>query len=101
MSPFAALAALAKSPGSNPTGTGLAVKAQSVSDWFKNNGHVIVRDVVTVIGIFISALIIRKVTLTFIHRAVDKAAMRAETKPGRFLEAGLLMGAERDRKSVV
>jgi small conductance mechanosensitive channel len=26
---------------------------------------------------------------------VEKAAMRAESKPGRFLEAGLLMGAER------
>jgi small conductance mechanosensitive channel len=81
-------------PPPTPT-TSLGDKAKGVGNWFSDHSGAIVTDVVTILSIFIVALIIRKVTLTFIRRAVDKAAMRAETKPGRFLEAGLLMGAER------
>ncbi|WP_344658880.1 mechanosensitive ion channel family protein [Catenulispora subtropica] len=82
-------------PGSPPPTTSLSDKAKGVGNWFSNNSGTIVTDVVTIVAIIVAALIIRKITLTFIHRAVDKAAMRAESKPGRFLEAGLLMGAER------
>lgn len=80
---------------SSPPSTSLSEKAKGFGDWFSHNSGAIITNLVTIVAIIIVALIIRKVTLTFIHRAVDKAAMRAETKPGRFLEAGLLMGAER------
>jgi small conductance mechanosensitive channel len=66
-----------------------------VGSWFQHNGNVVLQDVVTIVGIFVGALIIRKVTLTFISRGVERAAMRAESRPGRFLEGSLLMGAER------
>jgi small conductance mechanosensitive channel len=68
---------------------------EHVGNWFSDHSGAIITKTVTIIAIFVAALIIRKITLTFIHRAVDKAAGRAESKPGRFLEAGLLMGAER------
>ncbi|NUP50301.1 MAG: mechanosensitive ion channel [Catenulispora sp.] len=82
------------SPSSDPT-TSLSEKAKGVGDWFSHHSGAIITNLVTIVAIMITALIIRKITLTFIRRAVDKAAMRAESKPGRFLEAGLLMGAER------
>ncbi|MFL6112029.1 MAG: mechanosensitive ion channel family protein [Catenulispora sp.] len=66
-----------------------------MSNWFSDHSGAIIGGTVTILSIVIASLIIRKFTLTFIRRAVDRAAMRAETKPGRFLEAGLLMGAER------
>jgi small conductance mechanosensitive channel len=66
-----------------------------VGNWFRDNGNILLSDVATIVGIAVASLIIRKVTLTFISRAVEKAAMRADTKPGRFLEGSLLMGAER------
>lgn len=70
-------------------------KAVTVGDWFSKNGDTVVKDIAYIVGIFVCALIIRKITLTFINRAVEKAANRAASKPGRFLEGSLLMGAER------
>ena len=66
-----------------------------MGNWFSDHSGVIVSDTITIVSIIVVAMILRKVVRTFIRRAVDKAAMRAESKPGRFLEAGLLMGAER------
>lgn len=80
----------------SPTpGDTITEKASSLGNWFSRNGDTIAKDAVTIVAIIVTALIIRKVTLTFINRAVDKAAARAATKPGRFLEGSLLMGAER------
>jgi small-conductance mechanosensitive channel len=93
-----AIAALAsKSPASPPTpgDTSFVDKASVLGNWFKDHGNALAGGVAQIVAIFIAALIIRKLTLTFISRAVEKAAMRAESKPGRFLEGSLLMGAER------
>lgn len=66
-----------------------------MSSWFdKHSGHIL-SGAIAIVLIVVTALILRKFTLSFIRRAVEKAAVRAESKPGRFLEAGLLMGAER------
>ena len=81
-------------PSTDPTGS-LTTKVVHVSNWFSDHSGVIVSDAIAIVSIIVVSLILRKVTLTFIRRAVDKAAMRAESKPGRFLESGLLMGAER------
>jgi small-conductance mechanosensitive channel len=96
------LAAAHKAPAPGPTSdpsTGptdsMTTKVVHVSNWFSDHSGVIVSDTIAIVSIIVVSLIIRKVTLTFIRRAVDKAAMRAESKPGRFLESGLLMGAER------
>ena len=94
MSVLSAPTGAATSP-TTPGGGSIVQKANSIGDWFSRNGDVLVQDIVTVVGIFVGALIVRKITLTFINRAVEKAAMRAESKPGRFLEGSLLMGAER------
>ena len=80
-------------PDSGP-GAVLA-KTTSVGDYFKNHGSAILGDVGTIIAIFVIALIIRKLTLTFITRGIEHAAERAESKPGRFLEGSLMMGTER------
>lgn len=95
--PVPAFASVTPAPPTSPspTETSFSDQARGVGSWFSDHSGAIVTDVVSIVSIFIVALIIRKVTLGFIRRAVDKAAMRAETKPGRFLEAGLLMGAER------
>jgi moderate conductance mechanosensitive channel len=82
------------SPSSTPTES-VKQQAVHVSNWFSEHSGNIIGGAVTIVCIFVASLIIRKITLTFIRRAFDRAAMRAETKPGRFLEAGLLMGAER------
>jgi small conductance mechanosensitive channel len=66
-----------------------------VSNWFSDHSGLIVSHAIAIVAIIIVAMVLRNVTRTFIRRAVEKAAVRAETKPGRFLEAGLLMGAER------
>ena len=84
----------APSPSPNPTGT-LTTKMADAGNWFSDHSGVIISDAIAIASIIIVALVLRKVTLTFIKRAVDRAAMRAESKPGRFLETGLLMGAER------
>ncbi|NUR58446.1 MAG: mechanosensitive ion channel [Catenulispora sp.] len=83
------------SPSPSPTPTTALDRAKGVGAWFSDHSGAIFGGLVTIILIIIGALVLRKIVLTFIRRAVDKAAMRAETKPGRFLEAGLLMGAER------
>ncbi|MFD0631569.1 mechanosensitive ion channel family protein [Catenulispora yoronensis] len=96
--PVPAFAFESAAPSAAPTSTpdtSLSEKTRSVGNWFSDHSGAIVTDVITIVAIIVVALVIRKITLTFIHRAVDKAAMRAESKPGRFLEAGLLMGAER------
>ena len=77
-----------------PTET-LSEKAAGFGHWFSDHSGAIFGGLISIVLIIIGALILRKIVLSFIRRAVDKAAMRAETKPGRFLEAGLLMGAER------
>jgi moderate conductance mechanosensitive channel len=81
-------------PSTDPTGS-LSTKAEHVGNWFSDHTSVIVSDAVTIVSIIVVAMILRKVTRTFIRRTIEKAAMRAESKPGRFLESGLLMGAER------
>lgn len=91
-----ALASDPTAPGSpSPSGDNITKQASALGDWFRVNGHIIVSDSVSIVLIIVAALVIRKVTLTFINRAVEKAAARAATKPGRFLEGSLLMGAER------
>jgi len=82
-------------PSSGPTTESVQTKVVHVGNWFSTNSSTIISDAITIVSIFVVAMILRKVVRTFIRRAVDKAAVRAESKPGRFLEAGLLMGAER------
>jgi moderate conductance mechanosensitive channel len=91
-----ALASQPSVPGDpTPSNDSVTRQANLIGDWFKRNGHVIVSDAVSIVLVILMALVIRKVTLTFINRAVEKAAARAATKPGRLLEGSLLMGAER------
>jgi moderate conductance mechanosensitive channel len=66
-----------------------------VGDYFSKHGDALLRGAAEIIGIMIVALIIRKLTLTMITRTIERAATRAESKPGRFLEGSLLMGVER------
>lgn len=82
-------------PSSGPTTESVQTKVVHVGNWFSDHSSTVISDTVTIVSIFVVAMILRKVVRTFIRRAVDKAAMRAESRPGRFLEAGLLMGAER------
>jgi moderate conductance mechanosensitive channel len=70
-------------------------QATGVGNWFHDHADGLVQGTATIVGIFVATLVIRKVTLTMINRAVERAAMRAESKPGRFLEGSLLMGVER------
>ncbi|WP_194897308.1 mechanosensitive ion channel family protein [Catenulispora pinisilvae] len=81
-------------PPPDPTGD-LTTRVAKASNWFSDHSGVIISDTIAIVSIIVVSLLIRKVTLTFIRRTVEKAAMRAESKPGRFLENGLLMGAER------
>lgn len=81
-------------PPPTPTGT-LTTKVAKASNWFSDHSGAIISHVIAIASIIVVSLILRKITLTFIRRTVEKAAMRAESRPGRFLEAGLLMGAER------
>lgn len=94
----AAMSAAAPRPHGHPsTSPGDSVSTQVVKagGWFsKHSGHIL-SNTITIVSIIVASLVLRKITLSFIRRAVDRAAMRAESKPGRFLEAGLLMGAER------
>lgn len=99
MSAVSVIVQAAKSPTPPPPPvtptTSLSDKAKHMGNWFSDHSGVIVSDSITIVSIIVVALILRKVTRGFIRRAVEKAAMRAESKPGRFLEAGLLLGAER------
>lgn len=81
-------------PSSGPTES-VQTKVVHMGNWFSDHSGTIVSDTIYIVSIFVVAMIARRVTRSFIRRTVDKAAMRAESKPGRFLEAGLLMGAER------
>lgn len=74
-------------------------KGGGIGDYFSSHGEAIAAGAATIVAIFISALIIRKLTLTMINRVVERAATHAETKPGRFLEGSLLMGERRHQRT--
>jgi small conductance mechanosensitive channel len=86
---------LKSAPAPTPIDESVVTKATGIGNWFSQHGDGLLKGTGTIVGIVVVALIIRKLTLTMISRAVERAAARAESKPGRFLEGSLLMGAER------
>jgi small-conductance mechanosensitive channel len=87
-----------QSASTGPTPMPTEVSPTGIGDWFSDHTSLLVSHGAQILGIFIAAVVLRKIVTRMIHRLVRHTTQVAESKAGQLFGGSGLLAGERRRQ---